>query len=38
MFVVSAVLFGVSGARSGDTTIVAGSVVFGVACFVFLRP
>jgi|DEB0MinimDraft_10_1074344.scaffolds.fasta_scaffold04355_4 hypothetical protein len=38
MFVVSAVLFGVSGARSGDATVVVGSVVFGVACFAFLRP
>ncbi len=38
MFIVSAVLFGWSGARSGDLLVVAGSVVFGLACVLFLLP
>ncbi len=38
MFLVSAVLFGWSGARSGDLLVVAGSAVFGVACVLFLLP
>ncbi len=38
MFVVSAVLFGWSGARSGDLLVVAGSAVFGLACLLFLVP
>jgi hypothetical protein len=39
LFLLSAVLFGVAGVRSGDPWVVAGSVVFGVACLLFLiRP
>jgi len=38
MFITSAVLFGISGVRSGDVPAVAGSVVFGVACVAFLKP
>lgn len=38
MFVVSAVLFGWSGIRSGDPLALAGSIVFGLACFLFLMP
>ncbi len=38
MFLVSAVLFGWSGVRSGDPFVVAGSAVFGVACVLFLLP
>jgi hypothetical protein len=38
MFLVSAVLYGWSGARSGDLLVLAGSVVFGVACVLFLLP
>ena len=38
MFMVSAVFFGWSGIRSGDALVVAGSVVFGVACILFLLP
>lgn len=35
---VSAVLFGWSGLSSGDPYVVAGSVVFGLACVLFLLP
>lgn len=39
LFLVSAVLFTAAGVRSGDELVVAGSVVFGVACVFFLvRP
>ena len=36
LFIVSAVLFTWAGARSGDWLVVAASVVFGVACVLFL--
>lgn len=36
LFLASAVLFGVSGARAGDPLVVAGSAVFGFACLLFL--
>ncbi len=36
LFLVSALLFGVAGIRSGDWMVFLGSVVFGVACVVFL--
>ncbi len=35
---VSAMLFGWSGLRSGDPYVVAGCVVFGLACVLFLLP
>jgi hypothetical protein len=35
-FIVSAVLFGWSGVRAEDWPVVAGSVVFGLACVLFL--
>lgn len=38
MFMVSAMLFGWSGLRSGDPYVVVGSVVFGLACVLFLFP
>lgn len=38
MFMVSAVLFGWSGLRAGEPYVVAGSVVFGLACVLFLLP
>lgn len=38
MFLASAVLFAWSGARSGDWLVVSASVVFGVACALFLVP
>lgn len=38
LFLVSAVLFGWAGIRSGDDLVTAGSVVFGVACLFFLAP
>lgn len=37
LFLVSAVLFALAGVRSGDWLVVGGSVVFGVACLLFLR-
>lgn len=36
LFLVSAVLFAWAGIRAGDDLVVAASVVFGVACLVFL--
>ena len=36
LFLVSAALFAVAGARSGDLLVVAGSAVFGFACLLFL--
>lgn len=36
LFVVSAVLFVVAGARAADPWTVAGAVVFGAACLLFL--
>lgn len=36
MFLVSAILFAWSGVRSGDWLVVWASVVFGVACLLFL--
>lgn len=38
LFLLSAVFFAISGARSGDGLVVAGSVVFGAACVLFLLP
>jgi len=38
MFIASAVLFGISGARSGDVVVIAASALFGVACLAFLKP
>ena len=38
LFLLSAMLFGVSGVRSGDWLVIAGSVVFGAACVLFLLP
>lgn len=36
LFLVSAVLFAWSGMRDGDWLVTAASVVFGVACVLFL--
>ncbi len=36
MFIVSAVLFTWAGVRAGDWLTVTASVVFGVACVLFL--
>lgn len=36
MFLMSAILFAWSGLRSGDWLVVWASVVFGVACVLFL--
>lgn len=36
LFLASAVLFTVSGALTGDWWVVAGAVVFGVACVLFI--
>ncbi len=36
LFLASAVLFAIAGVRSGDPLVVAGSVVFGLACLLFL--
>lgn len=36
LFLASAVLFTVAGVRTGDPWVVAGAVVFGVACVLFL--
>ena len=36
LFLVSAVLFLAAGLRGGDWLVVAGSVVFGAACVLFL--
>lgn len=38
LFLVSAVLFGWAGIRTGDGLVIAGSVVFGLACLLFLAP
>jgi hypothetical protein len=38
LFLVSAVLFAVQGWQSGDWLVVAGSLVFGGACVLFLLP
>lgn len=38
LFLLSAVLFAVSGIRSGDWLVISGSVVFGAACVLFLLP
>jgi predicted membrane channel-forming protein YqfA (hemolysin III family) len=38
LFLVCAVLFLVSGVNTGDGLLIAGSVVFLVACIVFLVP
>ena len=36
LFILSAVLFTAAGVRAGDWLTVAASVVFGVACVIFL--
>ena len=36
LFILSAVLFTVAGVRAGDWVVVAASVVFGIACVIFL--
>jgi len=36
LFLLCAVLFLISGVRSGDTLITAGSALFLLACFLFL--
>lgn len=38
LFLACAVLFIVSGVRSGDMLLIAGSIVFLVACVVFIVP
>ena len=38
LFLVSAVLFTISGVRSGDVLVVTASIVFGGACVLFLLP
>lgn len=35
-FIVSAVLFGIAGIRSGDWLVVVASAIFGLACVLFL--
>lgn len=36
LFLLSAALFTAAGVRSGDGLVIAGSVVFGLACLLFL--
>lgn len=36
LFLVSALVYGIAGIRTGDWLIVVGSAVFGAACVVFL--
>ncbi|NND84836.1 MAG: hypothetical protein HKN46_06765 [Acidimicrobiia bacterium] len=38
LFLLSAVAFAASGVRSGDWLVVAGSIIFGAACVLFLIP
>ena len=38
LFIVCAVLYTISGLRSGDTLTIVGSIVFLVACFAFIVP
>lgn len=38
LFLVCAVLFVVSGLRAGDRLLVAGSLVFLIACIAFIIP
>ena len=38
LFVICAVLFLASGIQTGDPLLIAGSVVFLLACFLFLIP
>lgn len=38
LFIVCAVLYLAAGLRTGDVLTIVGSVVFLVACFVFLVP
>jgi len=38
LFLISAVLFTAAGVRARDPLVIAGSVVFGVACLLFLTP
>gem|GEM_PF-4556612 len=35
MFLASAAFFGWAGARSGDSLVVIGSVLFGLGCLLF---
>ena len=36
LFILSAVLFTAAGVRDGDWLVIGASVVFGVACVIFL--
>ena len=36
LFILSAILFAAAGLRDGDPLVVAASLVFGVACVLFL--
>ena len=38
LFTASAAFFTLSSFRSGDQAAIAGSVLFLIACFVFMRP
>jgi uncharacterized membrane protein YhhN len=38
LFLICALLFTAAGVRDGDVLITAGSVVFAVACVLFLVP
>ncbi|MEM7424684.1 MAG: hypothetical protein AAF441_01210 [Pseudomonadota bacterium] len=38
LFTASAAFFTLSSVKSGDAPAIAGSVLFLVACFVFMRP
>lgn len=38
LFILCAILFTLSGIRAGDILTIAGSIVFLVACVVFLIP
>jgi len=38
LFLLSAALFAAVGVRDGDVLVTAASVVFGVACVLFLLP
>ena len=38
LFTASAAFFTLSSVRSGDQAAIAGSLLFLIACFVFMRP
>jgi hypothetical protein len=38
LFLLSAALFTWAGVRAGDVAVTAGSIVFGLACILFLLP